>query len=152
MSSPYASQDSFGSYEPPDQFEWSETDDIEAVQGGVTPDVTRGTSVETDPFSQQQTQLRPKKLGFCQPTDWDKEKIYDEDPLSFIHYTIEWNIKVNKREVLKDTEQDVVLAPASYWRLVLQPKLERLLCRKLAKNRPFMFEETNVVISVTDRS
>jgi hypothetical protein len=64
MSSPYASQDSFRSYEPPDQFEWSQTDDIEAVQGGVTPDVTRGTTVETDPFSQQQTQLRPKKLGF----------------------------------------------------------------------------------------
>jgi len=132
MSSPYASQDSYGLYEPPDQFEWSETDDIEAVQGRVTPDVTRGTTVETDPFSQQQTQLQLEKLGFCQPTDWDKEKLYDDDPPSFIHYTIVWNIKVNKKEVSKDTEQDVVLAPASYWRLVLQPKLEKLLCRKLA--------------------
>jgi hypothetical protein len=48
MSSPYASQDSFAFelYEQPDQFEWSETEDIEAVQGGVTPDVTRGTTVE----------------------------------------------------------------------------------------------------------
>ena len=150
--SSYASQDSFGSYEPPDQFEWLETDDIEAAQGGVTPDVTRGTTVETDPFSQQQTQLRPKKLGFCQPTDWDEEKIYDEDPPSFIHYSIEWKVKLHKKEVSNDTELDVVLAPASYWRLVLQPKLEKLLCRKLAKNRHVMSEETNVVISVTDRS
>jgi hypothetical protein len=118
----------------------------------VTPDVTRGTTVETDPFSQQQTQLRPKKLGFCQPTDWDEEKIYDEDPPSFIHYSIEWKVKLHKKEVSNDTELDVVLAPASYWRLVLQPKLEKLLCRKLAKNRHVMSEETNVVISVTDRS
>jgi hypothetical protein len=150
--SSYASQDSFRSYEPPDQFEWLETDDIEAAQGGVTPDVTRGTTVETDPFSQQQTQLRPNKLRFCEPTDWDEEKIYDEDPLSFIHYSIEWKVKLHKKEVLNDTELDVVLAPASYWRLVLQPKLEKLLCRKLAKNRHVMSKETNVVISVTDRS
>ena len=118
----------------------------------MTPDVTRGTTVETDPLSQQQTQLRPKKLGFCQPTDWDEEKIYDEDPPSFIHYSIKWKVKLHKKEVSNDIELDVVLAPTSYWRLVLQPKLEKLLCRKLAKNRHVMSEETNVVISVTNRS
>jgi hypothetical protein len=55
MSSPYASQDSFafGLYEQPDQFEWTQTDDIEAIKGGLTPDATRENTVETDPFSQQ---------------------------------------------------------------------------------------------------
>jgi hypothetical protein len=42
----------------------------------------------------------------------------------------------------------MVLAPASYWRLLLQPKLEKLLDRKLAKNRPVKSEDTNIVISV----
>lgn len=118
----------------------------------MTPDVTRENTVETDPFSQQQTQLQLEKLGFCQLTDWDKEKVYDEDPPRFIHYSIVWKVKVNNREVSKDTEQDVVLAPASYWRLLLQPKLTKLLDRKLAKNRPVKSEDTNIVISVTERS
>jgi hypothetical protein len=61
-------------------------------------------------------------------------------------------VKVNKREVSKDTEQDVVLVPASYWRLLLKPKLAKLLDRKLAKNRPVKSEDTNIVISVNERS
>jgi hypothetical protein len=54
--------------------------------------------------------------------------------------------------VSKDTEPDVVLAPASYWRLILEPKLEKLLYKKLAKNRPIKSEDTNVVVSVIERS
>jgi hypothetical protein len=88
----------------------------------------------------------------CQLTDWDKEKAYNEDPLSYIHYTIEWKVTVNNRMVSKDTEQDVVLAPSAYWGLFLKPKLEKLLCKKLAKNRPIKSEDTNVVVSVTERS
>ncbi|KAJ8058502.1 hypothetical protein OCU04_012688 [Sclerotinia nivalis] len=54
--------------------------------------------------------------------------------------------------VSKDTEPDVILAFALYWRLILKPKFEKLLCKKLAKNRLIKFEDTNVVVSVTDRS
>lgn len=59
---------------------------------------------------------------------------------------------MNNRMVSKDTEQDVVLAPATYWRLFLQSKLEKLLGKKLAKNRPVKSEDTTVVVSVTERS
>jgi hypothetical protein len=59
---------------------------------------------------------------------------------------------VNNRVVSKDTEQDVVLAPAAYWRVVFQPKLEKMLSRKLARNRPVRSEDTSIVISVTERS
>lgn len=54
-----------------------------------------------------------------QLTDWDDERTYDEDPRSYtdIHYTIEWKVTVNNRAMPKDTEQDVVLARAPYWRL-----------------------------------
>jgi hypothetical protein len=52
----------------------------------------------------------------------------------------------------KDTEQDVVLTLSAYWGLFVQPKLEKLLCKKLAKNRPIKSEDINVVVSVTERS
>jgi hypothetical protein len=52
----------------------------------------------------------------------------------------------------KDAEQDLVLAPAFYWQLFLQPKLEELLRKKLPRNRCVRPDDTNVVVSVTDRS
>jgi hypothetical protein len=63
----------FELYEQPDQFDWTQREDTEVAQGGVSPDVTRENTVETDPFSQQQTQLQPKKFGFCQIPDWNKD-------------------------------------------------------------------------------
>jgi hypothetical protein len=56
-----------------------------------------------------------KKLSFCQLNDWDEDKAYNEDPPSYIHYSIEWKVTVNNRVVSKDTEPDMVLAPGSYW-------------------------------------
>jgi hypothetical protein len=101
-----------------------------------------------DDSSQQQTQAN--KLKLCQLPDWDSERTYDEDPPSYIHYSIEWKVTVNNRAIMpKDTEQDVVLAPAAYWQHFLQPKLENLLRKK---NRPVRSEDTNVVVSVTERS
>jgi hypothetical protein len=72
---------------------------------------------EWDPFDddvQQQTQLQVDKLGFCQLTDWDEERTYNVDPPKYIHYSIEWRVRVNNRELSKDTEQDLVLARAAY--------------------------------------
>ncbi|TVY71304.1 hypothetical protein LSUE1_G004473 [Lachnellula suecica] len=154
MSSPYSSQDSFafGLYEQPDRFDWTQQDGTEVVQERVAADITREDTVETDPFCQQRTQLPAEKLGFCPLSDWDEDNLYDEDPPSYIHYLIEWKVTVNNRMVSKDTEPDVVIEPASYWRLILKPKLEKLLCKKLAKNRPIKSEDTNVVVSVTERS
>ncbi|KAL4866678.1 hypothetical protein BDV12DRAFT_187221 [Aspergillus spectabilis] len=52
-----------------------------------------------------------------------------------IHYWIEWKITLNKRTVIKDTEQDLVLAPGFYWRLFLQPKLREKLDAKYLHKR-----------------
>lgn len=52
----------------------------------------------------------------------------------------------------KDTEQDLVLVPHAFWHRFLQPKLEKLLDKKLPANKSFKADETNVVVSVTDRS
>ncbi|KAK4243077.1 hypothetical protein C7999DRAFT_36603 [Corynascus novoguineensis] len=52
----------------------------------------------------------------------------------------------------KDTEQDLVLLPRAFWDTFLQPKLEKLLDKKLPPNKSYKAKETNVVVSVTDRS
>jgi hypothetical protein len=75
-----------------------------------------------DPYndpSQQQTQTNDLKL--CQFPDRDSERTYDE---SYIRYSIEWKVTVNRAIMLKDTEQDIILAPAAYWQHFLQPKLD----------------------------
>lgn len=45
----------------------------------------------------------------------------------------------------------MVLAPALYWRLLLEPKLEKILGRILAKNRPLKSKDINIVILVHER-
>jgi hypothetical protein len=45
-----------------------------------------------------------------------------------------------------------VLYPAFYWPHFLKPKLEKLLCKKVSSNRRVTADDTNVVVSVTDRS
>jgi hypothetical protein len=65
-----------------------------------------------DDSSQRQIQTNEEtnELKLCQLSDWDSEKTYDD---SYIHYTIEWKMTVNNRAIMpKDTEQDIVLAPA----------------------------------------
>ena len=120
MSSPSPSHDPFASdlYEPWDPFK--------------------------DMSSQQQTQV--SKLQLCQFADWDSERSYNEDPPCYIHYSIEWKVTVNNRAIMpKDTEQDVVLAPADYWEHFLKPKLGNFLCKK---NRSLRSKDTTVVVLV----
>ena len=54
--------------------------------------------------------------------------------------------------ISRDAEQDVVLAPASYCRLFLQPHLDKLLHRKVSLPKCVKSDDTNVVVSVMDRS
>jgi len=81
--------------------------------------------------------------------EWDVNNSYHEDVPSYLHYSIEWKITVNSRAISKDTEQDLVLAPSSYWHIVLKSKLEQLLERKLAPNRRVCCDDTDVKVSVT---
>ena len=78
MSSPNPSHDSFAFN--PDDDEWNPYDD----------------------FSQQQTQTNKEtnELKFCQLSDWDSKKTYND---SYIYYIIEWKMTVNNRAImLKD--------------------------------------------------
>jgi hypothetical protein len=110
-----------------------------------------GVSCESPP-TLPQTQQEPDKLRFLQLDEWDEHNSYEEEVPTCIHYSIEWRVVVNNKEVSKDTEQDLVLVPIAYWHMVLKPKLERLLRKKLAQNRHVRGDDTNVVVSVNHRS
>ena len=59
---------------------------------------------------------------------------------------------VNNREVSKDTEEDVVLAPSAFWQLSLGKMLEKALRRKTAHHRQVRSDDTVIVASTTDRT
>jgi hypothetical protein len=123
------------------------------------PSIEQGLVIYDDPSqapnttsSLEKNDARPEKLALLQLAEWDHEKIYDEVPPSCLRYTIEWKVTVNKKMIAKDTEQDVVLAPAPYWENVLQPRLEQLLQKKVYPSKCFRADDTGVVVAVTDQS
>jgi hypothetical protein len=102
---------------------------VEASCRAITPDLSR--------------------LSFLPLAEWDEYNSYDEDTPSRLRYTIEWKVTVNNKVISKDTEQDIVLAPVVYWRMYLQPKVEKLVAKKLSYGRRVEHDDTSVVASVT---
>jgi hypothetical protein len=92
------------------------------------------------------------RLGFLPLAEWDEYNSYEEDTPSRLRYSIEWKIAVNNRAVAKDTEQDFVLAPAVYWRMYLQAKVEKLVARKLPRSSHVELDDIGVIASIKDRS
>jgi hypothetical protein len=59
--------------------------------------------------------------------EWDPDQRYDDQPPAYIHYALEWKMILNNRNVAKQTEQNIVLAPSDFWDHTLLLKLERLV-------------------------
>jgi hypothetical protein len=93
-----------------------------------------------------------QKLQFLALADWDEQNSYDEVVPTCLHYSIEWKVSVNNKVISRDTEPDLVLLPTAHWHMCLKPKLEGLLQKKLTRNRQVRCEDTNVVVSVSDRT
>jgi hypothetical protein len=92
------------------------------------------------------------RLELLDLEEWNENETYDEDPPSSLHYSIEWKVTLNSKLISNDTEPNLVLAPRFYWSLFLREKLEKLLQKKLSPSQRVACEDTNVVVSVTDRS
>lgn len=97
------------------------------------------------------SQPRQGTLTLLQLVDWDKDKAYDEQPPTCIHYSIEWKLTVNSKQIAKQTEPNLVLAPNAYWTKFLQSKLKRILSRKFP-NKAIRPDDTAIVVFVTDRT
>jgi hypothetical protein len=104
------------------------------------------------PTSPSVSRVEANRLCLLQLDDWDQEKDYSVDPPECIRYTIIWKVKLNNRMIAKDTEQDIVLAPAPYWATFLQPKLDALLNKKMTNRKRIRPDDSNVVVSVNERS
>lgn len=77
------------------------------------PTIAPPSVLEYEPTAAIQT--RPSTLPLLQESEWEKDKVYDEDPSSDIHYFIEWWFTGNNKAVVKDIEEDIILAPAPCW-------------------------------------
>ncbi|KAJ8118503.1 hypothetical protein OPT61_g520 [Boeremia exigua] len=126
-----------------------------------SPPVFKTLSPSCEAIASRLTRRRPAeascepttpRLGFLPLAEWDEYNSYNEDTPSRIRYTIEWKLAVNNKVVSRDTEQDVILAPAVYWRMYLQAKVKQLVDKKLSPSRQVEYDDTSVVASVNDRS
>jgi hypothetical protein len=82
-----------------------------------------------------------------QLADWSEDRAYDEQPPTCIHYSIEWKLTFNSKGIARDTEPNLVLAPNAFWSTVLQPKLEKLLRKKLPSNKSCRADNTTVSVA-----
>ena len=120
-----------------------------------TPDPPVFGSRGTSPAPASQPQRGRQGLPLLQLADWDPNLPYDESPPTCIHYSIEWKLLLKKGRLAKltnDTEQNLVLAPGAFWEQTLKSKLQQLLAKKTPRKKSYEPDETNVVVSVTDRS
>ncbi|KAJ3469840.1 hypothetical protein MRS44_003905 [Fusarium solani] len=121
-----------------------------------TPHLSSDGSPTTSPARLTPSRSYPRTgLPLLQLADWDSEVAYDESPPTCIHYSIEWKLQLRKGRLTKltnDTERDLVLAPGAYWDRTLESKVEGLLRKKTPQGKCYLPEETNVIVSVTDRS
>lgn len=80
---------------------------------------------DTDPASDRQASQRSQsaqdRLRFLRREEWDEGMTYSEMPASSIRYTVEWKITTseriqsNKKILARNTEQNVVLSPTTFW-------------------------------------
>jgi len=93
-----------------------------------------------------------RSLGFVRYEDWDPDATHGNVPSTCIQYRVDWSVKTNRTVVSRNIGEDIVLEPTSYRPLVLQPRLEELLKRKIIPSRSVQAQDTDVVLKVADRS
>jgi hypothetical protein len=130
------------SYAPtPGNFDREQTSSIFSLSPDRVPDE------RPDPLHQH----LPNRLDFLQVDDRGSGGANDEQPPNCIRYLVEWKVTLNNRVMKKDTEQDLVLKPGSYWQQITQDA-ENALHRKIKRDQRVRSDDTEVTVSVNDRS
>lgn len=70
----------------------------------------------------------------------------------YIHYNVEWKVKVHKTVIFKETEENIVLSPMALWQRVLQTRLEEQLQKDDRSLASLRAKATDIVVSVTGRA
>ncbi|RKK82141.1 hypothetical protein BFJ68_g17571, partial [Fusarium oxysporum] len=125
-----------------DLFSWATDDE------GANLDLTSQSAAIRDATPLGQIRNGRSRLPLLQLSEWDETLAYDEQPLTCVHYLIEWKLKLNNRCISKDTEPDVVLAPGAYWTKYLWSKVDKLAKKKLPSNRTFHVDDTDITVCV----
>jgi hypothetical protein len=99
----------------------------------------------------QRSRSQPEKLAFLQVPAWDPAKVYNDEPPPYLRATVGWKITLNGKPFHENTEQNVVLTLASYWELVLRPKVDKIVTIKRSQRKNMMLQGTKLVVSVTQR-
>ena len=146
---------------------WGSPDAMQAVSARPPPSTAtpiaqmvpaRPTRPVPNHTTMEQVLQNQPGLRLLQLEEWEESHVYNENPPTSIHYAVEWKVthsernKRNKKVVSRDTEQDIVLAPAAYWTQILQPKVRRILRKKIGLDGKPRAEETIVMVSVNDRA
>jgi hypothetical protein len=103
-------------------------------------------------YAERSTSLpRSGRLGFHDEARSGNDPSYDDDSPRCIKYLIEWRALLNNRVVARDTEQDLVLKPSSYWKQIKE-KADQVVRQKKARNQRVRSDDTTIVVSVNERS
>ncbi|KAJ9601891.1 hypothetical protein H2200_013606 [Cladophialophora chaetospira] len=104
---------------------------------------------------QQRTRKRQRtlrnKLPLLQLEEWERERVYNEEPPICVHYAVDWKICLDDKQISKNSERNVVLEPASFWQAILRPRLEGMVEKKMGHVQNAQPYETIIVTSVTAR-
>ncbi|XHF99663.1 hypothetical protein AWENTII_003192 [Aspergillus wentii] len=137
-------------------YSWERTPSYAPTPGNFgrdrTPSVfSFSSNREPDERSSPLRQNIPNQLDFLQVDNRGNGTTNDKQPPTSIRYLIEWKVTLNNRVVKKDTEQDLVLRPSSYWEQIKQ-NAESTVRRKIKRNQRVRLDDTEVIVSVNDRS
>lgn len=128
-------------------------------EGDITPDY--GTSKYPTPDSPGACPaVQPgespggkTRLPLLRLNDWQEDAQYDRNNPKYIHYDFEWKVSqrenIRSRQVDKDSEPDISLAPSDYWEVKFRKQLDSLLQDKRKfPSESYMCEETSIAISI----
>ncbi|KAK2755641.1 hypothetical protein CKAH01_17310 [Colletotrichum kahawae] len=104
----------------------------------------------TDSYDNEGQQTLANDSDFRSPGLRDIDHI--ELQGTHVPYVVEWKWTANNRTITKDSEHNITITPQALWERQLKEQVQEVLSRKLPPHKTFRLVDSDVVVSVTDRS